>query len=524
MCAILGAGWPTQSLAQTEWRHLRFQGNLVIADEVYKTVLTHMRRAEKTSAAVARRASWVRSRLLRFLKRSGYELARVEVEVDESDGTLHIAVDEGALDKIIFVGEDTFNTIRLQLALNLPGRVFNRPLLERRLQKIVTERDVRRARYEVVPVEHHSAGGIHLEEAQLLSGFLRSGQPHELRVYLERVEWTTGFNVGIGYQNPDGAYGHLSYKWHSILLDGDRMRTKFLAGFRLTNRIQTQNNPLGLSRTGLLAEWFSPPLGFRGLRTALIADTNLIARERVDLGLQNYYYLPTEISMLLQLEAGRVISFTGGAGLEHRALFGAEAIAAVTAPDTMRDVLWFVDGAARLDLTPSRIRTDFRNEIRAKARYYGPSQLTDEGTLRLSLAAQAIFPFGWSELRFSGNAASRSRREPFFGELSIGEGFLRATHGFRVFFRRAAGLQAEYLQSLSRDVLKASIFYDFAVFERLSPGTARRREGLGTGSNVGLGLHVLVLDAFQFRGYSGIGWASGQRPELGFVLVGQKAF
>jgi hypothetical protein len=104
----------------------------------------------------------------------------------------------------------------------------------------------------------------------------------------------------------------------------------------------------------------------------------------------------------------------------------------------------------------------------------------------------------------------------------MGEGFLRSAFQGTVYARQLAALNLEYRFSLSRDELKLGLFNDVVVYEGLD--ALREPEGLRLIDNFGLGLHILLVDAFQVNGYFGVGIRSDGEADLGFSLDVQQAF
>jgi len=90
---------------------LVFHGNVGLVEDVYRTVLD-LPAGTKATPATARA---VASRLQKFLHDSGYVLATVRARAEGEQ--IVVDVDEGRLDKIIFLGGGAFETLRLRLAL-----------------------------------------------------------------------------------------------------------------------------------------------------------------------------------------------------------------------------------------------------------------------------------------------------------------------------------------------------------------------------------------------------------------------
>src|SRR2546428_12967219 len=100
---------------------LVFHGNVALLEDVYRSVLD-LNGSTKTTPANAR---MVAVRLASFLHRAGYALATVRARADGEQ--IIVDIDEGRLDKVIFLGGGAFETLRLRLALNTEPDVFNPP-------------------------------------------------------------------------------------------------------------------------------------------------------------------------------------------------------------------------------------------------------------------------------------------------------------------------------------------------------------------------------------------------------------
>src|SRR3989454_11970968 len=109
---------------------LVFHGNVALLEDVYRSVLD-LNGSTKTTPANAR---MVAVRLASFLHRAGYALATVRARTDGEQ--IIVDIDEGRLDKVIFLGGGAFETLRLRLDLNIEHDVFNQPDLERQLRAV----------------------------------------------------------------------------------------------------------------------------------------------------------------------------------------------------------------------------------------------------------------------------------------------------------------------------------------------------------------------------------------------------
>src|SRR5437899_6119117 len=137
---------------------LVFHGNVGLLEDVYRTVL-ELPAGTKATPATARA---VAARLQKFLHDSGYVLATVRARAEGEQ--IVVDIDEGRLDKIIFLGGGAFETLRLRLDLNIEHDVFNQPDLERQLRAMAKRLGLGEFAYEIVPVPNVSAPGVPLDE------------------------------------------------------------------------------------------------------------------------------------------------------------------------------------------------------------------------------------------------------------------------------------------------------------------------------------------------------------------------
>src|SRR3982751_6054731 len=104
---------------------LVFHGNVALLEDVYRSVLD----LPANTSATPANARLVATKLAGFLHRAGYALATVRARPQGEQ--IIIDVDEGRLDKVIFLGGGAFETLRLRLDFNIEHEVFHPPALGR---------------------------------------------------------------------------------------------------------------------------------------------------------------------------------------------------------------------------------------------------------------------------------------------------------------------------------------------------------------------------------------------------------
>jgi hypothetical protein len=254
------------------------------------------------------------------------------------------------------------------------------------------------------------------------------------------------------------------------------------------------------------------------LRSFLQLEGDLVGRQRVDLGLENYFYLPVRASLNAEIAPWEEVSLALGGGIEQRFFFdvssdGSMSAAALDAA-TQQHYRLFAGGRLELLFNPSELRKDRRDRLRLEGRYYGEGNDGSERVIALGLDWIQVYEIGWDELRFEARADLRLPRAPFYQQFGLGERLLRLAYD-DVYAERAASLGVEYRLSLSRDIVKLSVFNEALLMAEL-PGSPTELRFV---DSVGLGVHFLFIDTFQLNFYGGLGFASrGEPVDFGFTL------
>lgn len=489
--------------------------------------LTSIETFEVDAAYAERVARYVEALLLE----AGYVLAKVQGRVE--DGAVHLRIDEGKLEGIVFIGAEGGNAINFRLALQLPGEVFNRHRVETDLQSFVEQGWVSSADYVLVPVEEKEARGPQIGP-ELLSPLPASlgplhliapGRSHELRVYVEPPADKPGFNLGFGLRPPDGVYVTADWAFANVFTRRDRFELDTSLGVDVVELADRPEDRLGLSRAYVRGRWFTPPLGPTWLRAFLQASASAYGRVRDDIGVRSYIFTQLGSTVNLQLDFGRLTTYLG-AGFERRDIwrvvenvdpelpFPELDDEELRPPGNTRPLLAF---GTRFNLSPDRLRKDRIHSVDLDVRLLSSGDAASgEPLIEIRGGWRNCWTFGYDEFRAGVRAAYVGGDVPYYSEVAFGDGFLRAAFLDEIYTQRIASLRTEYRLSLSREVLKVSLFNDLAVFEALD--ATRVSLGPRLADDVGLGLHLLALSSFQFDLWGGIGFTSDGMVDVGISL------
>jgi hypothetical protein len=460
---------PVPAFAATDAPPLVFHGNLVLNDEVYLAVLDLPPDFVADQAGAQR----VRERLLDFLHRTGYEIARVEVAVEE--GRVSIDIDEGRVENVVLSGQGSIRTVQMLFALSLPYNVFNRPYLERQLAAVHAQMGVEVERFDLVPVGRVAHLGAQVEHLgpwlDDLGRFVRHPlipprAAYELQILFRRREWPTGFAFTAALSNTDGLRLGIDYLGERALLAHDRWLASVQLGGKVRVRIADDAAYPALQRVGAQLAWFAPPLA-PGLRPGLALKAELTSRQRPDIGLESYMFTSAQLAPGLSYDLlGGSAYF--GIGVEQRDVFALQRVAGADVPSGIHSstmLVPYVSVDAHFVFDADEVRRDRHHEIEVNVRHTLGNRDTAFGIA--SYNYRRVFEIGWHDLRLSSRGAYVLGVPPFVEEQPIGGAYVRGVYGTRFYSRRAVGVGMEARFSLIRDIYKVGAFTDFALFREI---------------------------------------------------------
>jgi hypothetical protein len=516
ICAILLAASAAQPL-------LVFRGNVALVEDVYRAVLE----LPPGTKATIQNARSVAGKLRRFLHRAGYALANVLAHVEGEQ--IIVDVDEGRLDKVIFLGGGAFETLRLRLDLHLPEDVYNKPDLERQLRALSKRLGLSEFAYEVVPVENVPAQKVLLEDLEPLEelslGLVRPGRPYELRILVQPGVFRPGVSPELEIDSLQGAGIGAVYHSGRLLLREDRFSLGGRIAGALRQKLDNQGSAFAFTRALGEASYEAPPIA-GVVRPSIRGRVDLTDRQRPDLHLQSFEFATLEAAAeVLFLPIPHLRASIGG-GMQRRLLFSVEpafgASPAVAATSFAQNRP-YAEASLQLTFDPANIRRDRHHRLLVEARFYGPPHPGQERARHLFAGYQKMVPLGWNELWIEARASSKTGFVLFPEEDSIGGDPLRGAFGGE-YARRLAALELEFRYALLRDSLKLGLFHNAAVYGRLPSDRISTAEKPALANAFGLGVHALLIDEFQLDAWFGVGFASGGMFDRGAALAIRQAF
>ena len=502
-------------------------GNAVLTTEVYATILDLPAHSKATPAL----ADEVETTLSRFLHAAGYDIATVSAEA--VSGQIVVDIDEGRLDRIVYLGESAVGSLMFRLETLLPSNVFNRPLLDRQLAALKAQFGLKSARWQLVvrgqqdePLPFEALQQLRedalarLREGNLLS--MPSG--FELRIYVEHYD-RGGISPVLGIGGGNGIELGAGYHRPGLFAQGDNFETEARVGLNERQDLDTQRNQIFLSHLGGAARWFSPMLfGDSDLRAYVETGADLISRQRADLNLDTFRFVTMDASLNINKNVLSSFSVTAGAGFERRWL---SALRPGTPGDpllpqvnqTPREQTRFLASiSAHLLLPPEELRYDRKHRLDAVATLYGlPGGLpVDEAPVQARIQAeyQRVFYFGYHELWIQARGYFHFGDVPFPDEQQVSD-VVRGPFG-DLFVRKVAGPRVEFRFALLRDILQFGAYDDAAVYgsiDRVSNNSKVQFVNV-----FGFAVHALLLDSLQLDANLGTGFTTQGLVETGLSL------
>src|SRR5436190_887591 len=493
---------------------LVFHGNVALLEDVYRSVLD-LPANTKATPVMARTVS---TRLASFLHRAGYALATVRARADGEQ--IFVDIDEGRLDKVIFLGGGAFETLRLRLDLNIQQDVFNQPELERQLAGLARRLGLGEFAYEIVPVPNVTAPKVQLDDfdpiEKISGGAIRPGRPYELHILVQPGRFRPGISPEVEIDSVEG--GALGATYHSgrLFFQDDRWEV----GGRIAGALRQQLDGTGSSFTftRALGELSYEAPSIAGvLRPSLRARAEMTDRQRADLNLESFMFARLEAGLHLLFLPIPYIRASLGGGVERRLLYSLQPAGNNLTPvfDSSYEFAHtrpYAEASLELTFDPELIRRDRHHRLGVDVRVYGPPHAQDDGAVHVKAAYQKMFPFGWNEMWFELVGISRTGFVLFPEETSIGGDILRGPFGGE-YARRSSGLDLEYRFSIVRDVFKLGIFHNLAAYGAIDRATNKEKFALANA--IGIGIHALLIDEFQLDAWFGVGWATGKKFDRG---------
>ena len=518
---------------------LLFKGSLLFNEFVYRAVIA----LPPEATADKRTARLVATEIASFLREAGYELAKVRAQPKSNQ--IEIEIDEGALDKIIFVGAGWITALRFRAMLNLPLDVFNRRLFEAQMPQLQKRFGLSNYTFELWPVhliDQDNAGALEKVEELRAMPLVRPARGYELRVFTKGEPWGTGFSPDILLGGSIGYGIGGRYRWKDLIQDGDRWQMHFRVGAAPRSRLDGTGSYFVSSDDYVSGRWLSRAWDSSksGLRMTIAPHVEMLSLQRgdpmlhveqyrigtIELGTGAGAQLTPEYYMYLTTGFQRrfIFDLQNSSNPQARPVGSPPPAPLPVAPDVAS--VPSVSNRAFLRLNtgytfnPDELRQDLKNGVTLQLDAFRPFT-TDSGFFRFDLQGHQLFFFGWNELRLGGHVTAEAGDVWFVDEIPL-ESHLRIGFPLQKFTQRVGSVSLEFRYSLLRDKIEIGAYNDIGVWRHLPRDDPKQSPELA--GSAGAGAFFFVFDELQIDAYYGIGWSSDGPLNPGIALSIKEAF
>jgi hypothetical protein len=478
--------FPPAAQGQPNTLGVRVSGSSLPADVVHEAVgpdpTTDLNLADWAAAACLR--------IVAAHQAAGYDYARAWFSLEEAT-LVWIHVDPGHM-RVEFAGVGSVGAALFRLNMNLPKGVFYKPTVTRALQELKQRYGLLSISYQVTEV-----GEIQLPH------FGATVPARVLHVNVVSNEFF-GWSLDVSVSATWGVVPALAYQRANLLLDDDRLYTKFQFAFPYRRYLFDEQPRLQWVHGGFDAS-YRLPRRMRGALAPKLATSLYLSRyDRLDLDIKTFDILrSTTVPMLMLFRSALELSLGPGVDVVkivqlQRVDDGLEAPRPLGSTTSVRALVRLT---ANLEPQVVVMRRDQRPWLRLEVD--GASSDIKKWFISSRLYGQWGTSLGRHHFILRGRAAWLAGDVRYWDDMPLGGDYQRVFFNNRYWVHGAIQLETAYRMSLWRDWFALGVFHDGSLFmDRSLPV-----HGIAGANAFGPSLHFLLLDTFSLNIYAGYGFS-----------------
>ena len=445
--------------------------------------------------------------ILSFYQKSGYLLARAYL-IKETENSLIIFLDEGALGKIVFKRLSTIDTIKIKYEFTLKSRIFNKHIVENEIVRLKKKYKFKDIRYSLVPATAGDKAYFQLDDKILIPGLGETRIPFfkeyssrynlEIEFIPEAKSNQNDLSYGIKLHYTKGLIPSAEYYYPSFLQRKDLLTIGASIGLFYGLDLKFKNPPKWTFMETHSDYHFAPL--FEEYFTPMVSASAYYSRaSRKDLGLNNYNYLKLKSVLAPGITLLKKLRFYSGIGGERVYIFSPQKDEdADYNADINKDIdNWAVlESRIKIDARPWTLKNTRRQEFETVYNYYKNKKSFHEvkmkwnGDIEFDSLDFFIFTIDYSRIW---------HRPPFYHEYSVSDANFKGFMGKSYYTRNMIRSANEYKVSVYRDLYHFGFFTDLVHFE----GSGYDLFGEQNGLVSGIAGHIIFLDQFEFNIFFG---------------------
>jgi len=453
-----------------------------------------------------------------FYREKGYSIVRTYL-LKHTGNRLSLFVDEGRLDKVVFLKLGTLELAKVKLDFDLPHDIYNTEKIKKITADMKKKYGYERIRYRLKPVKKYNSSLFQLDRSleipvlgkTRLPFFEKFGKRYDLEINVEkatgRKNKSRGFDYGLNIHYTKGFIPRVRYFHNSLISSGDRLESELSSGFMYGINGEFGSWPELTFAQLDNAYYFRPMIReiFTPRAKALIYRSS---SARNDLGLEKYGYWLLRGSLAPGLTLRKKFNLHPGIGGES-----------VIITDSN------VDSTSQYIVSQSEIRkqTEANPFVEVESSYDFSSGNRERSSGSISSIDRIIFLkyryyFGdntFHEIKTGINYEFffRSRdiytlkfeyqivwkQPPFYHQAPVSSSHFKGFMGKSYHTENSGSVSNEYIISIYRDYIYAGLFADLVCFK----GTGYDLSGVQGGMVAGPVLKLLVFEQFEIYFYYG---------------------
>lgn len=499
--------WNLDSNSLSNFKELKIKG-LKIHSELHIIELLNLKKLQKKK----NHFKFLEGKINALYHKRGYTLAKTFL-IEETEDKIIIFVDEGRLNRIIFLRLNSIDTLKMKYDFKLKHKIYNKYIIEKETERIKKKYNFKDIHVILQPIKEYDDSLFQLDDEfdlpllgeTRLPFFAKFGQSHDLVLYFlshpitELRSRSFGFGFRTSYSR--GLIPYLKYIYPSCITRRDLLVVGTSMGIRygLYGLNLNFSKPPQWSFMKAHSDYFFTPIFKRYFTPVIRGLVHNSRASRHDLGLTEYKFLKlrgTVVPGITLLNKLKIYAGYGGERVYIRDPVVDEDAADPQNIERHVDNWGFFETRLVLHVLPWTLKRTKKKKLELIYSYY----MNNERFHELIFKGEADFELESLNIySVTITFAKIWRYPPFYHEVSVSSPKFKGFMGKNYYTRRMASNSNEYRISIYKDSIYFGIYTDLIWFEGSGYDLFDNQYGIASG----IAGHIIFLDQFEFNIYYG---------------------
>lgn len=444
----------------------------------------------------------------RFYHKGGFILAKTYL-IEETPEKLTVLVDEGRLQRILFLGLDSIDTLRMKYYFNLDKRIYNIYAVQDETQQLKEKYKFKAIYFSLKPAEKGDMAFFQLDKEFDFPLLGKTRLPFfeeissrynlEIRFVKKPASKSKDLSYGLRTSYKKGLMPEVEYYYPFFIRRNDSLIIGSSMGILYGFDLKFNELPKW-TFFEVHSNYNFPPTMEDYFTPMATVSAHYSRASRADIGLASYNFLIVKGILAPGITLLRKFRIYAGAGAER---------AFILEPDIDKNAEYQVDiqkhtetwelveARTLLDLRIWKLKRTRKLELEATNDYYFKGDKTFN---KANIKLDGIIDF--KNLDSYCNTIEYGRiwdKPPFYQEISVADSNFKGFMGKSYYSRNMIRTANEYMASVYKDSYYLGFFTDLIYFE----GSGYDLTGYQKGIVAGIAGHIIFLDQFEFNLFYG---------------------